>query len=78
MSWGRSNRLSRIFDPASGRTNMLAVDHGYFLGPITGMEAPRTAVALSVFVGTEHERQTSAAWAGSWTRPAAATFPSWP
>ena len=45
MSWGRSNRLSRIFDPASGRTNMLAVDHGYFLGPITGMAAPRTAVA---------------------------------
>lgn len=45
MSWGRNNRLSRIFDPASGRTNMLAVDHGYFLGPITGMEAPRTAIA---------------------------------
>jgi DhnA family fructose-bisphosphate aldolase class Ia len=31
MSWGRHNRLSRIFDPASGRTNMLAVDHGYSL-----------------------------------------------
>jgi DhnA family fructose-bisphosphate aldolase class Ia len=45
MSWGRNNRLSRIFDPASGRTNMLAVDHGYFLGPVTGMEAPRTAIA---------------------------------
>ena len=45
MSWGGSNRLSRIFDPASGRTNMLAVDHGYFLGPITGMEAPQTVVA---------------------------------
>jgi len=29
MSWGRSNRLSRIFDPASGRTYMLGVDHGY-------------------------------------------------
>ena len=45
MSWGRKNRLSRIFDPAGGRTNMLAADHGYFLGPITGMEAPRTAIA---------------------------------
>ena len=32
MSRGRSNRLSRILDPASGRTIMLAVDHGYFLG----------------------------------------------
>jgi putative autoinducer-2 (AI-2) aldolase len=45
MSWGRRNRLSRIFDAASGRTNMLAVDHGYFLGPVTGMQAPRAAVA---------------------------------
>ena len=45
MSWGRNNRLGRIFDPASGRTNMLAVDHGYFLGPISGMRSPRSAVA---------------------------------
>jgi 3-hydroxy-5-phosphonooxypentane-2,4-dione thiolase len=45
MSWGRSNRLSRIFDPASGRTTMLAVDHGYFLGPVSGMRSPRSAVA---------------------------------
>jgi 3-hydroxy-5-phosphonooxypentane-2,4-dione thiolase len=68
MSWGRNNRLSRIFDPASGRTNMLAVDHGYFLGPIitTVEDALRlnaAAVALSVFVGTEHERQTLGALA---------------
>jgi putative autoinducer-2 (AI-2) aldolase len=36
--WGMKNRLARIFDPASGRTVMLAVDHGYFQGPTTGLE----------------------------------------
>lgn len=38
MSWGLENRLSRILKPADGRTVMLAVDHGYFLGPTTGLE----------------------------------------
>jgi putative autoinducer-2 (AI-2) aldolase len=32
------NRLARVFDPASGRTVMLAIDHGYFQGPTTGLE----------------------------------------
>jgi putative autoinducer-2 (AI-2) aldolase len=36
--WGLQNRLARIFDPGSGRTVMLAVDHGYFQGPTTGLE----------------------------------------
>jgi putative autoinducer-2 (AI-2) aldolase len=44
MDWGRRHRLSRIFDPRSGRTNMLAVDHGYFLGPTSGMEEPALAI----------------------------------
>ncbi len=116
------NRLSRIIKPETGHTVMLAVDHGYFLGPITRLENARktiepllpyadalmltrgilrtsvdpensipvvlrvsggtsiigedlsneeittsmeeairlnvAAVALSIFVGTEHERQT--------------------
>ena len=38
LDWGMKNRLSRIFDPASGRTVMLAFDHGYFQGPTTGLE----------------------------------------
>lgn len=122
MDWGLQNRLSKIFKPATGRTVMLAVDHGYFMGPTTGLKKPGetisplvpyadslmltrgvlrssvdpavdvpivlrvsggtsivgpalsdegvtvsfedairlnvTAVALSIFVGTEHERQT--------------------
>lgn len=36
--WGMKNRLGRIFDPGSGRTVMLAFDHGYFQGPTTGLE----------------------------------------
>ena len=36
--WGMKNRLARIFRPSSGRTVMLAIDHGYFQGPTTGLE----------------------------------------
>ncbi len=32
------NRLSRIFNPETGRTVMLAIDHGYFQGPTIGLE----------------------------------------
>jgi putative autoinducer-2 (AI-2) aldolase len=38
LDWGMKNRLSKIFRPQTGRTVMLAVDHGYFLGPTTGLE----------------------------------------
>ena len=38
LDWGMKNRLSRIFKPESGRTLMLAIDHGYFQGPTTGLE----------------------------------------
>jgi len=36
--WGMQNRLARVFDPTTGRTVMLAVDHGYFQGPTSGLE----------------------------------------
>ena len=38
MNWGMKNRMSRIFNPATGKTLMFAVDHGYFMGPTTGLE----------------------------------------
>jgi putative autoinducer-2 (AI-2) aldolase len=38
LDWGMQNRLSRIFRPETGRTLMLAVDHGYFQGPTSGLE----------------------------------------
>ncbi len=42
MDWGVSNRVSRIM--RGGRTVMLAVDHGYFQGPTTGLENPRKTI----------------------------------
>ena len=44
MSWGLENRLARIIKPADGRAVMLAVDHGYFLGPTSGLEDPRGTI----------------------------------
>ncbi len=38
LDWGLKNRLAKIFNPRSGRTVMLAFDHGYFLGPTSGLE----------------------------------------
>jgi putative autoinducer-2 (AI-2) aldolase len=38
LDWGMQNRFAQIFNPASGRTVMLAIDHGYFQGPTTGLE----------------------------------------
>jgi 3-hydroxy-5-phosphonooxypentane-2,4-dione thiolase len=45
MDWGLQNRLARIIKPATGRTVMLAVDHGYFLGPTSKLENPRETIA---------------------------------
>ena len=38
LDWGMQSRLSRIFNPKTGKTVMLAFDHGYFQGPTTGLE----------------------------------------
>jgi putative autoinducer-2 (AI-2) aldolase len=44
MDWGMSHRLARIMGP-DGRAVMLAVDHGYFMGPTSGLEEPRRTIA---------------------------------
>ena len=38
LDWGMQNRLARIFRPDTNRTVMLAIDHGYFQGPTSGLE----------------------------------------
>ena len=38
QDWGMQDRLSRIFNPKSGNTVMLAFDHGYIMGPTSGLE----------------------------------------
>jgi putative autoinducer-2 (AI-2) aldolase len=43
--WGMKARLARIFNPRSGRTVMLAFDHGYFQGPTTGLERIDLSIA---------------------------------
>lgn len=37
MDWGMKNRMARMINPETGRVVMLAVDHGYFQGPTTGL-----------------------------------------
>ena len=44
MDWGMRNRLARIIKPETGRTVMLAVDHGYFMGPTHKLEQPRKTI----------------------------------
>jgi putative autoinducer-2 (AI-2) aldolase len=45
MDWGMQNRLGGIITPKTNRCVMLAVDHGYFQGPTTGLERPGRTVA---------------------------------
>lgn len=64
LDWGMQNRLSRILDPQTGRTVMLAFDHGYFQGPTSGLErldlsiAPLAAHA-DALMGTRGALRTS-------------------
>ncbi|MFD1021064.1 3-hydroxy-5-phosphonooxypentane-2,4-dione thiolase [Thalassobacillus hwangdonensis] len=57
LDWGMKDRLSRIFNPSSGKTVMLAFDHGYFMGPTSGLERldlliPRLAPHADCLMGT--------------------------
>ncbi|HDH97143.1 MAG TPA: 3-hydroxy-5-phosphonooxypentane-2,4-dione thiolase [Proteobacteria bacterium] len=44
MDWGIHNRLAKIIQPDTGHALMLAVDHGYFLGPTRRLENPRKTI----------------------------------
>ena len=44
MDWGMTNRFSKIIKPNNGRCVMLAVDHGYFLGPTEKLEVPQRTI----------------------------------
>ena len=50
LDWGMKDRLSRIFNPATGRTVMLACDHGFIMGPTSGVER----IDLSIVPLIEH------------------------
>lgn len=44
MDWGMKNRISRLIKPKDGRAVWLAVDHGYFLGPVSKLEDPAKTI----------------------------------
>src|SRR3989338_1250040 len=44
MQWGMKNRLYKTLNPKTGKTVMLAVDHGYFQGPTTGLSNLKKAI----------------------------------
>jgi putative autoinducer-2 (AI-2) aldolase len=50
LPWGMKDRLSRIFNPETGRTVMLAFDHGFIMGPTSGLER----IDLSILPLIEH------------------------
>jgi putative autoinducer-2 (AI-2) aldolase len=45
MDWGLKNRIAKIINPQNNRALMLAVDHGYFLGPTEKLEDPKKTIA---------------------------------
>ncbi|MFA4982226.1 MAG: 3-hydroxy-5-phosphonooxypentane-2,4-dione thiolase [Candidatus Omnitrophota bacterium] len=44
MDWGMKNRLARLIKPSDGRAVWLAIDHGYFLGPVSKLEDPAKTI----------------------------------
>jgi putative autoinducer-2 (AI-2) aldolase len=55
--WGLQNRLSHVFDPVTQNTVMLAFDHGYIMGPTSGLERmdiviPKLIPHIDVLMGT--------------------------
>lgn len=55
--WGMKDRLSRIFNPKTGKTVMLAFDHGYIMGSTAGLErldiiVPQLAPEVDVYMAT--------------------------
>jgi putative autoinducer-2 (AI-2) aldolase len=50
VDWGIKDRMGRIFNEKSGHTVMLAFDHGYIMGPTSGLER----IDLSIVPLIEH------------------------
>ncbi|RVU55020.1 3-hydroxy-5-phosphonooxypentane-2,4-dione thiolase [Anaerosphaera multitolerans] len=62
--WGMKNRLASMFNPKSGNTVMLAFDHGYIMGPTSGLERLDIAIPpllphVDVLMGTRGAIRTS-------------------
>jgi len=71
LDWGMQNRLARVFRPATGRTVMLAIDHGYFQGPTTGLE--RVDLSIVPLLGHADALMTTRGMVRSTIPPASGT-----
>ncbi len=63
LDWGMQDRLAHIFNPRTGRTVMLAFDHGYIMGSTTGLERldlviPALAGEVDCLMGTRGALRT--------------------
>ncbi len=71
LDWGMQSRLARIFRPATSRTVMLAIDHGYFQGPTTGLE--RVDLSIVPLLGYADALMTTRGMVRSTIPPASGT-----
>ena len=60
LEWGMKDRLARIFNPVSGNTVMLAFDHGYLMGPTSGLERMDLTIDIGRRNGVEISQCESA------------------
>src|SRR6202030_4346306 len=71
LDWGMQSRLARVFRPSTGRTVMLAIDHGYFQGPTTGLE--RVDLSIVPLLGYADALMTTRGMVRSTIPPASGT-----
>lgn len=71
LDWGMQSRLARVFRPATNRTVMLAIDHGYFQGPTTGLE--RVDLSIVPLLGYADALMTTRGMVRSTIPPASGT-----
>jgi putative autoinducer-2 (AI-2) aldolase len=71
LDWGMQSRLARVFAPGTGRTVMLAIDHGYFQGPTTGLE--RVDLSVLPLLGFADALMTTRGMVRSTIPPASGT-----
>ncbi len=71
LDWGMQSRLARVFRPATNRTVMLAIDHGYFQGPTSGLE--RVDLSIVPLLGHADALMTTRGMVRSTIPPASGT-----
>jgi 3-hydroxy-5-phosphonooxypentane-2,4-dione thiolase len=71
LDWGMQSRLARVFRPPANRTVMLAIDHGYFQGPTTGLE--RVDLSIVPLLGYADALMTTRGMVRSTIPPASGT-----